>query len=260
MDSSKKVVLVRGKVIGGNQPLICTPLVGSDVDQIMAELEKIRRKEPDIIEWRADFFSDLDDSQKVIETASKIRELVGQIPILFTIRSQKEGGQPIALEEKDKIRLISDVCKSNQVDLIDYEMDNEPENIHVLRQVSREYGVSLILSYHNFYSTPDDSSLVEKLLQAESYGADIAKIAVMPTSQEDVLVLLKATQEAQKRLKIPMVTMSMGRLGAITRMFGWVFGSNITFAIGEKSSAPGQIPIEDLRSVIQTIQKSIGNV
>lgn len=72
MNISKKIVSVRGKQIGGEQPCICTPIVGASVRQVLLETEEIRRKNPDIIEWRADFFEDLCDSQKVLETARAI--------------------------------------------------------------------------------------------------------------------------------------------------------------------------------------------
>lgn len=259
MDQGKKIINVQGKELGGKQPLVCTPLVGKNTEQIQTELSKIIPKMPDLIEWRADFFKDLHDTEAVIQSARKIRETAGNIPILFTIRSHKEGGQQIALEEQAKIQLISEVCKSKQVDLIDYELCNELEDIQYLRQVSRDYGVYLVMSYHNFNLTPDKSFIVDKLREAEIQGADIAKVAVMPASMDDVLTLLNATHEANKVLQIPMITMSMGGYGAVTRTVGYIFGSDVTFAIGEKSSAPGQIPIEDLRSVIQIMQRSMGN-
>lgn len=257
MSQGKKTVTVRGTEIGGGKPLICTPLIGSNEEQLMLELERILPKKPDILEWRADFFQHLDDLQEVIHTASKIRGIVGDTPVLFTIRSDKEGGQPISLTEQDKIELISAVCKSKQIDIVDYELVNETEDMLYVRRVSRESGICLIGSYHNFHATPDRAFIIEKLRQAELCGADIAKVSVMPASAEDVLVLLNAAQNAQKELKIPMVAISMGGFGAITRMAGWFFGSAFTFAVGEKSSAPGQMPIEDVRSAIQLLQSSI---
>jgi len=49
----------------------------------------------------------------------------------------------------------------------------------------------------------------------------------------------------------------MGPLGAVTRLLGGVFGSSLTFAVGATASAPGQIPIEDLQTVLAIIQKSM---
>jgi 3-dehydroquinate dehydratase-1 len=257
MNTSKKTVSIRGKIFG-KHPLICTPLVGTDVKEIMREVETIRQKEPDMIEWRADFFKNLGDPSTVVETASKIREAVGQTAILFTIRSEKEGGQAITLTEDEKIQLIVEVCKSQLVDLIDYELMYADMGLSYLRQVSKENGISMIISYHNFHATPGREEIMEKLMKAESLGADIAKVAVMPQTEADVLVLLQATQDAREQLSIPVITMSMGGLGSITRMIGWIFGSTVTFAVGENGSAPGQIPIEDLKNVLRIVQRSVG--
>jgi 3-dehydroquinate dehydratase-1 len=41
-------------------------------------------------------------------------------------------------------------------------------------------------------------------------------------------------------------------------MIGGVFGSALTFAVGKSSSAPGQIPIEELRTVLATVRRSTG--
>ena len=73
----------------------------------------------------------------------------------------------------------------------------------------------------------------------------------------DVLVLLQATLEASQRVGIPLITMSMGGVGAMTRLCGWLYGSALTFAVGKSSSAPGQIPIEDLRAALKTIQRAV---
>jgi 3-dehydroquinate dehydratase-1 len=49
--------------------------------------------------------------------------------------------------------------------------------------------------------------------------------------------------------------MSMGGLGAISRIVGWMYGSSVTFAVGKSSSAPGQVPIGELRKIIQLTKK-----
>jgi 3-dehydroquinate dehydratase-1 len=104
------------------------------------------------------------------------------------------------------------------------------------------------LSYHNFDETPDEAFILDRLVTAGKLGADVAKVAVMPKSYKDVLTLLSATYTARtERLDIPIITMSMGAEGGITRIAGGLFGSDLTFALGKASSAPGQIPIDDLR-------------
>ena len=112
------------------------------------------------------------------------------------------------------------------------------------------------MSYHNFESTPPRVELVGNIIEAERQGADIAKVAVTPRAPGDVLVLLEATLDASQRVRIPLIAMSMGGLGAMTRLCGWMYGSALTFAAGKSSSAPGQIPIEELRAALRTLQRA----
>jgi len=115
----------------------------------------------------------------------------------------------------------------------------------------------MIMSYHNFQATPEGEALVAKFAEAERLGADIAKVAVMPKSPGDVLTLLGAVWRADEAGSIPLIGMSMGGFGAVSRMVGGVFGSALTFAVGKSASAPGQIPIEDLRIALSTVGRSV---
>ncbi|BAQ11267.1 3-dehydroquinate dehydratase I [Bacillus sp. OxB-1] len=241
---------------GKKAPYICTPLVGKNREEIMKELEAILPKEPDILEWRVDFYKEIDQLSTVLETAEQIAA-TADLPILFTIRSEKEGGQSISLSEEEKVELLSEVCKKKAVQFIDYEAANDPEHIKLIREVSKNNGVKLVLSYHNFDYTPESAEIIKRLHLAEFYGADIAKAAVMPNSKDDVLRLLALTKEADRVMSIPLITMSMGSIGGVSRILGWVYGSVLTFAVGVQSSAPGQIPIDTLRDVIVSTQESL---
>lgn len=86
---------------------------------------------------------------------------------------------------------------------------------------------------------------MEKEIQV---GAHVAKLAAMPQREEDVLGVLEATLAIRRKYPdVPIISMSMGPLGAVTRLVGGVFGSDLTFAVGSKASAPGQIPVAELR-------------
>lgn len=247
------------KIIGeGTQPLICTPLVGRNQEIVLAELANVLEKKPDIIEWRADFFKGIVNTDEVVALANKIKGIAGDLPIIFTIRSTREGGQTIPLSDSEAIELNAAICTNTSVEYVDCELSNLPEHFQQLCKVARENSTKIIASFHNFNCTPSKESLEQKFTQAEEYGADVAKVAVMPKKLEDVLTLLSATLEAKNRLKIPVISMSMGGLGAVTRMFGGVFGSTVSFAVGQSSSAPGQVPIEDLNTVFHIVKKSMG--
>jgi 3-dehydroquinate dehydratase-1 len=86
----------------------------------------------------------------------------------------------------------------------------------------------------------------------------VAKVAAMPRDREDVITLLAATAIAEAKARIPLISMSMGPLGVATRMVGGVFGSSLSFAIGEGASAPGQMPIADLVAVFGALARARG--
>lgn len=258
MQTSKPIELKGHPVAGGKFPLICTPLVGRTLDHIQAELAVVLPKKPDVLEWRVDFFEQIADPAAVIAAAEAIKKEAGGIPLLFTRRSTLEGGQKIALNETQVIALYTAVCHSKTIDLIDYEMANDSENVAQVRAAARANNIKLVLSFHNFSFTPGLDTLAAKFLMADQLGADVAKVAVMPRNLDDVLTLLTATHEASKKLRIPLISMSMGPFGALTRLFGWAFGSALTFAVGASSSAPGQVPIEDLNAVLAILQRAMG--
>jgi 3-dehydroquinate dehydratase I len=258
MQANKPIELNGQPIAGGKFPLICTPLVGRTLDQLMAELAVVLPKQPDVLEWRVDFFDAIGDTSAVIAAARAIKQAAGKLPLLFTRRSTIEGGEKIAITEAQVIALYTAVCESKSIDLIDYEMANNAANIVLVRTAAKANHIKLVLSFHNFSFTPDPETLAAKFLSAEQLGADVAKVAVMPRDLNDVLTLLSATLEASKKLRIPLISMSMGPYGSLTRLFGWAFGSSLTFAVGASSSAPGQVPIEDLNTVLAILQKSIG--
>lgn len=257
MQIAKPIELNGKPIAGGKFPLVCTPLVGRSMDNLMAELDVVLPKKPDVLEWRVDFFEHIDDTTAVIASAAAIKNAAGDIPLLFTRRSIIEGGEKISLSEGQVIALYAAVCESKNIDLIDYEMANEAANVARVREVAHTNGIKLVLSFHNFSCTPGLETLAAKFLAAEQMGADVAKVAVMPRDLDDVLTLLTATREASKKLRIPLISMSMGPYGSLTRLFGWTFGSALTFAVGADSSAPGQVPIEDLNTVLAILQKSM---
>jgi 3-dehydroquinate dehydratase-1 len=251
-----KTIEIRGKTLGGDTPLICTPLVGRTRERVLAEAASVLAKNPDVIEWRVDYFETIGDAAAVLETAGALRAAVGNAPIIFTRRSINEGGEKIAIGDADVVRLYDAVGASGLVDFLDFEMSNDAGHVRSVRESARGHGTRVILSYHNFGYTPGLDFLVQRFLEAERLGADVAKVAVMPRDRADVLTLLAATAQAEAKARIPLISMSMGPLGAVTRMIGGIFGSSLSFAVGQGSSAPGQMPIADLRAVFEVLARA----
>ena len=68
----------------------------------------------------------------------------------------------------------------------------------------------------------------------------------MPKNKKDVITLLDASSEIKD---FPIIAISMGELGIISR----IFGSVITFASAKRSSAPGQLEAMKLKYILDTI-------
>jgi 3-dehydroquinate dehydratase-1 len=248
----------RGRKKGGETPLIGAPLVARTQERLLAEVAGILVKKPDLVEWRADHFKAVADTVAVLDTARALRAACGTLPLVFTCRSSKEGGQRIALDDEQVVELYAAVATSRLVDFVDFELEHETRLVQRVREAAHANEVRLILSYHNFGYTPGIDFLVDRFLEAERQGADLAMVSVMPRDRADVLTLLAATARADDKAHIPLISMSVGPLGAVTRMVGGLFGSCLSYAVGETASAPGQIPIGDLVTVLDILRRSRG--
>lgn len=253
---ARKPILLRGRPLGGEMPLVCIPLVAADEQSLKEEAEKIVGFKPDVIEWRVDNFDGVFDAERVKKVLAMLRRIIGDIPMIFTCRSHLEGGFK-EIDDEIKFSMIKKVLVTGHIDVVDIEIINGRERIDEIKAAAHKGNTALILSYHNFKETPETSFIVDRLRTAILYGADIAKVAVMPQNESDVLKLLEATLFIRTEYPdVPIITMAMGGLGVITRMAGWIFGSDLTFAVGQKASAPGQIPVADLRKGIEILMRS----
>lgn len=240
-------VTVRDKVIGGSNPLICLPMVGQTKDQILSEAKELVSRQPDLLEWRVDAYDQVEDVEASLSCLQEIRDIIGDIPLIFTCRIDLEGGLK-KISQSKRLELYSTVMDSGNVDIIDIELCNESDFVGAVKEKATTTNVKLILSYHNFQETPSESFIYAKLVEGQLAGGDISKLAVMPNNYGDVLTLLTATNNARNEaVQGPIVTMAMGPEGAISRLAGGLFGSDITFGLGVQASAPGQIPIKELR-------------
>jgi 3-dehydroquinate dehydratase-1 len=250
---SKIKVSVRHTLIGGPAVAVCVPLVGRERSVLLDQAGHAARMKPDLLEWRIDHFDGVENAAESLALLEALRTAVGDIPLVFTCRIHSEGGAR-KLPQQHRRKLIEGAIRSGHADIVDIEMRNEPDFIEAVKAACRTAGTPLMLSYHDFEETPKEGFIRDTLAQAWHLGADIAKMAVMPGGYEDVLTLMKATLRARRQsVDIPIVTMSMGALGRITRIAGGLFGSDITFAMGEDASAPGQIPIDRLRHAMKAV-------
>ncbi len=253
---TKKSILLRGKVLGGDKPLICIPLTAKDELTLYNQIEKAIKLSPDVVEWRVDYFEESCNVHKIYEILELLKTKAKHIPIIFTCRDHMEGGFK-KIEDEIRLEIMKNALESGNIDVVDIELSLGKKKIDYIKSLTVKNGVALIISCHNFKETPLEEDILSIIREEIKYGADIAKVAVMPNNHEDVLRLMKATLKARNEIDNPIITMSMGRLGAISRGAGWIFGSDLTFAVGDEASAPGQLPIKDLKMFIEILSKAM---
>ena len=252
-----KTIQIRNITIGEGRPKICVPVVGQTEEDILREAAGFASLPVDVVEWRADWFQDVFDTEKVLHTAKALRSALGELPLLFTFRTAKEGGEKeISAEAYRKLNLA--LTASGFVDLIDVELFSGDELVKELIREAHSYGVKVIASNHDFHKTPSKEELIHRLRLMQDFDADLPKIAVMPTCRQDVLTLLSATLEmAETYADRPIITMSMAGTGVISRLCGEVFGSSMTFGAAKKASAPGQMGVNDLNTVLGLLHSAM---
>lgn len=241
-------VKIRNIVLGEGLPKIAVPNVGENETEILASAKKIVAAKPDLMEWRIDYYTaGINDNEKLIATAKKLRDTVGELPILVTFRTKNEGGV-LELNEEGYLNLVQTVIENRLGDAVDIELFHDEKRVKALVEDAHKYNVVVIMSNHDFEKVPAKDVIEFRLKKMAELGADVPKLACMPHNAEDVLTLLTATTEVHEAISNPLITMAMGDLGKVTRIAGQVFGSSLSFGAVGKTSAPGQLSIEDLRN------------
>lgn len=250
-------VHVRDLEIGAGIPKICVPIVGVTREDIIAEAKTFDSIPVDVVEWRVDWFEGVFDFDQVLDVLKDLRKVLGNTPILMTFRTSKEGGEK-AIEDNAYAELNIKAAQSGFVDLIDVEAFTGDEIVKKIIEEAHAAGVKVVASNHDFFKTPDKDEIVNRLRKMQELGADIPKIAVMPQSKKDVLTLLAATEEmVSQYADRPIITMSMSGTGVISRLCGEVFGSALTFGAAKKASAPGQMGVNDLSTVLGLLHNAL---
>ncbi|WP_194860706.1 type I 3-dehydroquinate dehydratase [Dietzia sp. SYD-A1] len=209
----------------------------------------------DVVEWRVDLFEPFTagaggDPAPAVEALERLSTLLPGVPILATFRTRGEGGGA-EISPTTYVAMVEALSSTGAAAAVDVEY------LHPLAADSiaaaHHHRVAVVASTHDFAATPPAEEIVSRLAAMEDAGADVAKIAVTPRSAADVVALLSATEERHRAARIPLITMSMGGLGAVTRLGGGPFGSSATFATVGAASAPGQLPAVGVRRVLELL-------
>lgn len=246
---------IKNRTIGTGKPLICVPVMEHTSEEIIREITYLTQSRVDMIEWRVDAFEKFSDYNAVRDILEAVKPLFQEKLFLYTFRTKQQGGE--AEPEEETLNDLHDLAaESGCVDLIDLEFFAEEHSSRKIRKLQAQ-GVHIVASHHDFEETPAPEvmqMLLEKMCMG---GADIVKLAVMPKTKKDVLNLLEVTSRfKEENSDTPVITMSMGKLGSISRLCGETFGSCVTFGAHKTASAPGQYDMKQLAEVLDIIHES----
>lgn len=238
--------------LDNGMPKICVPIVGRTVEELVQECRYLQDTPYDVVELRIDFLADT-TLPAVGEALAAVRRELPDSALLFTFRTKEEGGET-AVPEAYYFELIQYAVASGKIDAVDVEYFRNQDSIRQTLAVAKEHIVTVVMSNHDFEKTPSFDEITGRLIGMKQFGADVAKLACMPHSAKDVLTLLSATEAVKAQYPDePIITMSMGKLGVISRISGELFGSALTFGSAKKASAPGQLEVTALRQILQAL-------
>ena len=212
-------------------------LSGKTAEECKKQIKKAVEQGATMVELRIDYLEKFDGVQEIIQSSP--------VPLIVTFR-RKENGGLFEGNEKLRIETLNQAIKSG-ADYVDIELD--AKDINQVIKTAKENNCQVIVSQHDFNSTPEIKTMQKWLVQASKLG-DIVKIVPKANSTEDaekVIVLL----EIARQLNIPIVSFAMGEKGKNTRALSLVFGSKWTYCSIDNAVGPGQVSIKEMKEVLK---------
>ena len=224
-----------GNVSLNNPPNVAVVITDQEENQEIASWGA------DVLEVRVDQFESLELAS--VEKNLSTRKALG-LPMILTLRNDPAEGGTVEIAEEKKLEIFQAVI--SLVDAVDIELSSPL--VSQVVDLAKQNQKTVIVSSHNFKTTPSAEALEALFQDAVSRGADIVKIAAQANTRDDVNTLMLFTV---KHKSDQVITMSLGELGSLSRLTFPSVGSLLTYAYVRQATAPGQIPFnilqEDLR-------------
>jgi 3-dehydroquinate dehydratase-1 len=224
------------------KPLLCASIAETTLPEVMKAVEKTG--EADLIEIRADALR------------KPSRELLGRLleevkatsgkRVILTLRAPAEGGAFRGGEEERQELLREGISVADYVDL-----ELGMSDLQSMVEEAKKGSTRVIISHHDFGSTPGEEEMLRVLREELRAGADIAKLAVRAKDMRDVLRLLGVTLEASRYGRV--CTISMGEYGRLSRIVSPLFGSVLTYGYVSTPTAPGQLSLAELGQALRIL-------
>ncbi|MGT2910727.1 type I 3-dehydroquinate dehydratase [Streptococcus cameli] len=222
---------------------IVVPIMPKNVTDVEAiDLERLEGA--DLIEWRADVLP----KEEILTLAPAVFEKFVGREVIFTIRTTKEGGY-LDLSDQEYVSILKEVAALYQPDYLDFEYYSHQAVFEEMLDFP-----NLVLSYHNWQETPEN--YMEIMSELTALSPAVVKIAVKPKTEQDVLDVMNYTRGFKTlNMEQSYATISLGKLGLLSRLSGNITGSCWTYACLDEVSEPGQIPLAVMKKIVEVLEK-----
>ena len=244
-----------GVVLGEGMPKVCVPVMGKTIKEMEQAAARAKAAGADIIELRIDSLAAMPDEQTAEAACRAVGAQAAEIPVLFTLRTQRDGGNGSA-DAKAYEALLIGMIQKGACDAIDCELSVGREAFARIAAAAHEAGMTLVGSSHEFGEIGDMHKAADWLTQQQALGADVCKAAVMVKDRVQALEAALMFAKAKEALSIPMIGIAMGPQGTITRIGCESLGSCLTFGTAGEASAPGQIDARTLRTALEIMHSA----
>ena len=230
--------------------MICIPIKTKNFKKLMEDF-RISQGFGNLVEiW----FDEIPEKDLTEQNLKKILQLKKK-PIIYKTQ---------AIASVPTIKKFCEAKHQFKIDYIDMDIETPVNLIKTIKKLSPKS--KIIISYHNFKSTPKDNELKRIAKKCLKKGADIIKIAAFAKTVKDSIRMLKFLEQTKRSfvlankgfcvskntstVKVKAICLCMGEKGRITRMAGHLFGNYLMYAPLElkKETAEGQIDVKKLRN------------
>ena len=232
------------------------PLPGSVVGTVhsarsLAAARKLSPGAVDFIELRVDAFAALPDADREL---ARLESAAGELaaPLIVTARHPREGGAGSLSLLRRRELLLRFMGHSAMIDI---ELRSAVQLAVVANRAAAD-GVGIILSYHDFRTTPPLATLKKRAARALNAGCTVFKVAVMAETAQSLTVLMRFLTETPGftlsaagpgAVRPGLAIMGMGAFGKVSRIALGGAGSALNYGYLDSPQVPGQWPAELLK-------------
>ncbi|MGL6226131.1 MAG: type I 3-dehydroquinate dehydratase, partial [Thermoguttaceae bacterium] len=211
--------------------MICVSIACGSHRRMIAEHLSLADEGVQLVELRLDFLRGNPDLGRLLPDRPT--------PVVATVRRRQDGGNWRETEEKRLLLLRSAIVAG--VEFVDLEED-------IAASIPRFGKTKRIVSFHDMNGTPDDlAGLCDRMRKCDP---DVIKIAVKANRIADVFRVMQLTKNQNELFpEVPVIGISMGEIGIMSRILAHKLGSPFTYATFSKSRvfAPGLLEYTHLR-------------